>query len=98
MNIFQKSEREIAACIGCNECLRACPAIAEPIPIHKSRDAIGCSIYVGSTFRPLLLSMWGLHPGLSNRTSERSNDAHSKDAPVAYACGTAAPGAATLGP
>jgi len=24
---------EISACIGCNECLLACPAIAEPIPI-----------------------------------------------------------------
>lgn len=25
--------QEIQACIGCNECLRACPALAEPITI-----------------------------------------------------------------
>jgi Na+-translocating ferredoxin:NAD+ oxidoreductase RnfC subunit len=26
-------EQEIQACIGCNECLLACPALAEPITI-----------------------------------------------------------------
>jgi Na+-translocating ferredoxin:NAD+ oxidoreductase RnfC subunit len=26
-------QQEIHACIGCNECLRACPALAEPITI-----------------------------------------------------------------
>ncbi|GHO44203.1 4Fe-4S dicluster domain-containing protein [Ktedonospora formicarum] len=27
--------QEINACIGCNECLRACPALAEPITIDR---------------------------------------------------------------
>ncbi len=27
-------EQEIQACIGCNECLVACPTLAEPIPIE----------------------------------------------------------------
>lgn len=26
--------QELHACIGCNECLLACPALGEPIPIH----------------------------------------------------------------
>jgi ferredoxin len=26
-------EQEISACIGCNECIVACPAVAEPITI-----------------------------------------------------------------
>ncbi len=27
--------RELTACTGCQECLRACPAITEAIPIHQ---------------------------------------------------------------
>jgi Na+-translocating ferredoxin:NAD+ oxidoreductase RnfC subunit len=34
-------EEEIQACIGCNECLLACPALAEPITIDMlNRETI----------------------------------------------------------
>ncbi len=37
--------REIQACIGCSECLRACPALAEPITIDVlNRETVGDTI------------------------------------------------------
>jgi Na+-translocating ferredoxin:NAD+ oxidoreductase RnfC subunit len=35
-------EQEIHACIGCNECLLACPALAEPVTIDVlNRETLG---------------------------------------------------------
>lgn len=37
--------QEINACIGCNECLLACPALAEPITIDRlNRETLSGSI------------------------------------------------------
>ncbi len=38
-------KQEISACIGCSECLRACPAIAEPITMDVlNRETISGEI------------------------------------------------------
>jgi Na+-translocating ferredoxin:NAD+ oxidoreductase RnfC subunit len=37
--------QEIQACIGCNECLLACPALSEPITINTlNREIVGGAI------------------------------------------------------
>lgn len=37
--------QEVQACIGCNECLLACPALAEPITIDVlNRETLGGTI------------------------------------------------------
>jgi formate hydrogenlyase subunit 6/NADH:ubiquinone oxidoreductase subunit I len=37
--------QEIQACIGCNECLLACPALSEPITINTlNREIVGGTI------------------------------------------------------
>lgn len=41
--------QEIQACIGCNECLRACPALAEPITI----DVLNRETVTGSISAPV---------------------------------------------
>jgi Na+-translocating ferredoxin:NAD+ oxidoreductase RnfC subunit len=41
--------QEIQACIGCNECLIACPALAEPIRI----DALNRETLTGSISAPV---------------------------------------------
>ncbi len=40
--------QEISACIGCNECILACPAVDEPITIDRlNRETIGGAISPG---------------------------------------------------
>jgi Na+-translocating ferredoxin:NAD+ oxidoreductase RnfC subunit len=41
--------QEIHACIGCNECLLACPALAEPITI----DVLNCETIAGPISAPV---------------------------------------------
>ena len=67
--------QELQACIGCNECLLACPALAEPIRIDAlNRETFSGSLRACSQVRARVLPMWGVCRPLPRRAASRRDD------------------------